>query len=181
MILITNRTFIFMFLSLILTIPTYYFLFYNPPTTNEGSGKLKFSSLDKLLDFLPENLYQKNKKDDQYIVPQINILYSEKFKSRGVFATKNYKKDDIIELCPCIQVNSNTGGKVRDYLFYYNDKYSLLGLGYCSLYNHSDNNNSKFNVIDNKIKITCLNDINIGDEITVNYGDGYWKIRENKI
>ena len=180
--LITNRTFIFMFISLILTIPTYYFLFYNSPIVNEGTGKLKFSSINKLLDFLPDNLINKNHKNDQYIVPSININYSEKYKSKGVFATKNYKKDDIIELCPCIQVNSNTGGLVRDYLFYLNDKFSLLGLGYCSLYNHSDDNNAKFNIIDNKkIRITCVKDINEGEEITVNYGDGYWKNRKNKI
>jgi SET domain-containing protein len=57
---------------------------------------------------------------------------------------------------------------MKDYLFRYDDKTSLLAFGYCSMYNHSDNYNALLKIISNeKIQVYATKDINSGDEIFI--------------
>ena len=66
---------------------------------------------------------------------------------RGLFAKKNYKKNDVIEVCPTLKMNASTIDKnnvLHTYFFTPNNKPnndSLLALGYCGLINHSDTTN----------------------------------------
>ena len=115
-----------------------------------------------------------------YVVPQVEIKKSEKIGSRGVFATKDYKKDDIIEICPTItEETSKFQGILKDYIFKYDDKISLLAFGFCSMYNHSDNYNALWKVLSKEqMKFYATKDIKKGEEILISYGDGYWKTRE---
>ena len=72
--------------------------------------------------------------------------------------------------------------KLKDYFFQYDDEKSAVGLGYCSMYNHSDNPNANWHVINSeKIKIKAARDIDVGDEIFVSYGDDYWSTREDAL
>jgi hypothetical protein len=124
--------------------------------------------------------YDNDIKEESYIVPDIHIKES-KLGGRGIFSNKNYKKDDVIEICPAILSNKkNLYGRIRDYIFSHNkdkDK-CLIAFGYISIYNHQDDPNCKWEVINDKqIKLTALKDINENDEITVSYGDGYWNSR----
>lgn len=118
-------------------------------------------------------------KNNYYIIPYVDIKKSEKIGSRGVFATKDYKKGDIIEICPTIfDESSKFQGILKDYIFKYDDKYSLVAFGFCSMYNHSDDYNALWTVLSkDQIKFYAFKDIKKGEEILTSYGDGYWKTR----
>jgi hypothetical protein len=130
-----------------------------------------------------ENI-RKNKIDDIYIVPDVTIKYSNTINSRGVFANKNYYKNDIIEICPCIKINSLVHNEVplENYIFKLNKNYCVVGFGYCSMYNHSDTPNASWQIMnENQIRIKIIKDIKKDDEILVSYGDEYWSTRKSKI
>ena len=117
------------------------------------------------------------------------IKTSELLKSeRGLFATKPYKKGDIIENCPTIKVKNTeieVMSRLNDYVFAsYNDKDMVLfPLGYCGTLNHSDEKQNatwKINPEDDNIIVYAIKNINKGEEIFVNYGNGYWEERTLK-
>lgn len=117
--------------------------------------------------------------DLNYQSPKAGIKISKKLKSRGVFALKNYKEGDVIEVCPCIADNTKKfDGIIGDYLFNYDAKTSLVAFGYCSMYNHSDDYNALWEIISKeKIKVYATKNITKGEEIFVSYGDDYWTTR----
>jgi hypothetical protein len=132
-----------------------------------------------LLIILIIRLFKSNLSNVGCVIPSIEIKNSEKIGSRGVFATKNYKKNDIIEICPTIsEETSKFDGILKDYIFKYDDKYSLLAFGFCSMYNHSDDYNALWTILSkNQIKMYATKDIKKGEEILTSYGDGYWQTR----
>jgi len=97
---------------------------------------------------------------------------------RGVFATKNIKKGELIERCPIIEVSKNDSLNLKTsilvtYLFYFGKKKEKLAiaLGFGSIYNHSFKSKAKF-IIKPKEKIIdfiALEDIERDEEITFNY------------
>ncbi len=100
---------------------------------------------------------------------------------RGVFANKNYKPGDIIELAPYIEdQNDNFKGVIRDYIFSKNgdQKISVVGFGFTSMYNHADKPNAKWEIGNVHVIIQCVKPINKGDEIFISYGNQYWATRE---
>jgi SET domain-containing protein len=132
-----------------------------------------------LLIILIIRLFKSNLSNVGCVIPSIEIKNSEKIGSRGVFATKNYKKNDIIEICPTIsEETSKFDGILKDYIFKYDNKYSLLAFGFCSMYNHSDDYNALWTILSkNQIKMYATKDIKKGEEILTSYGDGYWQTR----
>ena len=105
----------------------------------------------------------------------------------GVFATKNFSIDEIIEVAPILKAHKdNMKGKINDYLFIISEEetkkgYNALALGYGSLYNHSDDNNASFNVDGNNLIVRAIKPIKKGEEIFVNYGPNWWTSREGRI
>jgi SET domain-containing protein len=58
--------------------------------------------------------------------------------------------------------------------------FQFVGLGYSSLFNHSEENNAKYE-IDYEydvIRITAKKDIAEGEEILIDYGKNYWLMRK---
>jgi len=101
-------------------------------------------------------------------------------KGRGVFASVEFNRGDIIELCPIIEISKDDRATIHDtglhdYYFVWGDKdeKAAIALGYGSLYNHSDTPNAQFvNDLENKlIIIECLSTILPGTEICINYID----------
>jgi SET domain-containing protein len=134
--------------------------------------------------FIRENFYneekEENKKENliEYVDPNIKIRESSKG-GRGIFATRDYQKDEIIEVCPLIHQEDNFQGLMRDYLFTYKDNKKAVAFGYCSMYNHDDNNNASWSIINSEqMKITANREIKAGEEICVSYGSGYWNSRK---
>ena len=107
------------------------------------------------------------------IVKQSNI----KGGGRGVFSTRAYNIGELIEVCPCIkQQNKYNRGTITKYVFNYNEKYCILALGFCSIYNHRDDPNAKWTVVNkDQMKIVALKNIQPGEEIFVSYGPNYFK------
>jgi len=139
---------------------------------------IKCSSIDTMIDTFVDTINEKYKQ------PNATIKYSYQIEDNGVFANTNIKKGDIIEVCPTLIENRNNlkeTTKIKDYFFEYDNDNSLIALGYCSMYNHSDNPNATWEVIDEKtLKITALAPIKSGNEIFVSYGEEYWKTRNLK-
>jgi hypothetical protein len=81
---------------------------------------------------------------DDYLIPSIkghskNYIGNSCVGGRGVFAGKSYKPKEIIEIAYCVKDNPDyyKNTMLKDYLFRYDDTYSLLCLGNGSLYSHS--------------------------------------------
>lgn len=106
---------------------------------------------------------------------------------RGLFATKNYKKNDTIEICPTLKMKSSeisNSNILHNHFFQGNNKKNnLLSLGYCSIINHSDKKQNcswKVSKDDNTIIMYAIKPIKKGDELYSNYGEGYWLNKTNK-
>lgn len=58
---------------------------------------------------------------------------------RGVFATADFREEEIVEICPSIEVHADdVGGKLCDYVFYGSDENQrVVVLGYGMMYNSS--------------------------------------------
>ncbi len=99
-------------------------------------------------------------------------------KGRGVFAQRNFKKDEVIEISPVIvlsseEIDSLELTQLYNYYFAWGpeSKDAAIALGYGSLYNHSYTPNARYyKDFDNRLlKYVCIRDIQEGEEITINY------------
>lgn len=97
-------------------------------------------------------------------------------KGRGVFASQDIKRGEIVEIAPTIYVPDEqygylTAAILANYVFSAHDEEgSVVALGYASLYNHSSNANADWNMNKDSIVIRALSDIKAGSEITLDYG-----------
>tara|TARA_Y100000385_G_scaffold187496_1_gene193807 strand:- start:97 stop:864 length:768 start_codon:yes stop_codon:yes gene_type:complete len=120
-------------------------------------------------------------------------LDTSEISGRGVFAGKNFSKDEVIEIVYFLADKMVEGrSAVADYIIGSNfEGNSNLMLGYASLYNHSDDPNSQYLIhqfgldkISSQsqfIKIKAKKDIKKGEELTISYGENYWKSRKKKV
>jgi SET domain-containing protein len=112
-------------------------------------------------------------------------------KGMGVFAIKQIKLGEIIEECHLVTLPTKRWEKSRildNYRFCYpqGDDWQeyVLPLGYGCIYNHSDNNNAMWrnHPTFRAFQFYAVKDIEPGDEICTNYGDGYlWVNPEGNI
>lgn len=97
---------------------------------------------------------------------------------RGVFASKNIKKGEIIEICPVILIPKNdlsilNGSLLMEYFFYLGkakDQIAVV-LGFGSIYNHSYTPNAKYkiNLKSKSVTFSAIENIKKNNEITFNY------------
>lgn len=88
--------------------------------------------------------------------------------------------NEIIEISPysnCYKEKwKNISENLRKIVFSHpkgSDNY-VIGLGYISIYNHSDQNNADWNTIDDGIVISAVSNIAADSQIFINYGESYW-------
>jgi uncharacterized protein len=110
------------------------------------------------------------------------VIRSSRVEGLGVFARRNYSVGDRIDTCPTVAVPWHiVRGKLEDYVFESSKggvEEVLVPLANCGLYNHSEANNAYYEVRPNgTIAIFALESIAKGSEITVHYGQAYWKSR----
>uniref|UniRef100_A0A6C0C776 SET domain-containing protein n=1 Tax=viral metagenome TaxID=1070528 RepID=A0A6C0C776_9ZZZZ len=121
-----------------------------------------------------------------------NISYTDKISiknslipnsGRGVFAEKDFKKGEVIEVCPLITDYKKNfeNSKIKDYTFKskFKKDQEVIVFGMCSMYNHSDNFNVHHNQDSENMIFTASRDIKKGEELYVNYGGDYWNSRNN--
>jgi SET domain-containing protein len=99
----------------------------------------------------------------------------------GVFTDSFIAKGTTIEIARTLKLKNEhlfqDGNMLNDYVFKLDDKHSLLALGFGSLFNHSDKPLVSYRVTDGKVFYYTLQDIFPNDEITISYGDNWWKNR----
>ncbi len=97
---------------------------------------------------------------------------------RGVFACKTFKAGAVVETAPVILLKKEErdflqGTALFNYYFLIADETTsvALGLGYSSLYNHACSANTTFSISlkEKTITVKACKNINIGEEITLNY------------
>lgn len=100
---------------------------------------------------------------------------------RGVFAGKKIYKDDVIEVCPVLQMKVGEmeildKTTLYDYYFLWENeddtiKTCAIALGFGSLYNHAAPSNADYEMDFEHltIDIIAVRDIEAGEEITINY------------
>lgn len=103
---------------------------------------------------------------------------------RGVFALKEIKEGELIEVCPVVRISrddpSNVeGGALIEYFFHFGNSQKsksaiAVVLGYGSLYNHSYSPNATYKKKPNDLTVEfyALRKIKKDEEITVNYNYG---------
>jgi hypothetical protein len=99
----------------------------------------------------------------------------------GVFAGKDFTPTEIVEIAPCIHDHSKDSCSFLDYVFnsHVAPYHSTLILGYGSLYNHADDPNLKYYSHGPRFIIfTACKPIQKGEELTISYGDNWWKDRQ---
>lgn len=101
----------------------------------------------------------------------------------GVFAKEHIKKYEVIERAPIIifgndllsdwLTDTESRHILHDHAFIWPDGRHCICLGYGSVYNHSNDNNSQFKFRDNKvcpsIEFIAVRDIQPGEEIFTHY------------
>jgi SET domain-containing protein len=133
------------------------------------------------------SIYPRKDQNDSGDYPEIEgiqVRHSEKIGSRGLFATRNFGADEIIEVCPLIMDDdAKFKGKVRDYVFEHSGKKgtAILPIGYTAIINHSDEPNVYWRRLDDRMVTLASKNIYSGEEFFHDYGDRYWKTREKKI
>lgn len=94
-------------------------------------------------------------------------------KGRGVYATKSFRKGELVEECELIFLKLiDVPESLECYVFEYTKSTVALALGNGSLFNHSENPNAQFsfNKHNQILKFHALRPIQAGEEITVDYG-----------
>ncbi len=100
---------------------------------------------------------------------------------RGVFASQDIDKDEIIEICPMIEIPVDDVFVLQEsilatYYFSFDDDRNLLAivLGFGSVYNHSYEPNATYRKIskDKTLEFKAIKDIKKDEEIIVNYNSG---------
>jgi uncharacterized protein len=110
------------------------------------------------------------------ISPKVQIANSA-ISGWGVFATKAFVEDELIEECPAILLKKPRPPALADYLFRWDDDHGSLLLGCGSLYNHSKDANAYYQLdYENKlILFFALRDLEPGEEIVISYGDKWFE------
>lgn len=94
----------------------------------------------------------------------------------GVFCKENILKNEILEESPYFLVPMKEIEQAKTCLQYsypFDENSKIIGMGNCGLYNHSFSPNVDYQ-IDNVNEIMrhyAIRDINIGEELTLNYGE----------
>lgn len=112
----------------------------------------------------------------------IEVKYIDDVKGFGVFTNQFIPKSTSVEICYTLKLsNASLGHPTFDYLFWNRDtKSHYLPLGFGAIYNHSDTHNLQWQIVPGEqsiMRFSSIRDIEIGEELTVNYGPGYWTSR----
>lgn len=134
-----------------------------------------------------------NLQQPPYIAPSKIIVGDSTVQGRGVFATANIKKGEVIERCPLIQMEYRSKYQLDPTIFgymyarYQNDDEAqkhgfimYIAAGYGMLYNHQDEPNAlwKFDYPNLLGDIISVKDISSGGEIFINYGNCYFNSKD---
>ena len=102
---------------------------------------------------------------------------------RGVFATRRFAEDELVERCPTLELpGPDVTGLLRDYIFSsVNDGHVVLVLGYGMLYNHSADANVHYLQDDAEtVEFYASRAVEAGEELTIDYDIEWWSSRKRE-
>lgn len=106
----------------------------------------------------------------------IKLRKTKKF-GRGLYATKNIKKGQVVELSPVIPLTGWEHDHLKStvmntYVFEWDSDGAALALGFGSLFNHSQDCNVTYDSLlkSKQIKFTATRNIKKGEQLLINYG-----------
>jgi len=113
-----------------------------------------------------------------------NYIKFSKISGYGIFAGKNYKKGDVVEICPFIEIEKKyleAENPLNQYVFGSHlspsgDKYIIV-FGNGSIFNHANENNTYYyhDCTGNRLLYyAAKEDITLGDELCIHYGDKHY-------
>ena len=115
------------------------------------------------------------------ITPPTSIRIEETEHGRGVIATVEIARGETIEVAPLLVLGErDASGLLDDYTVSLGEDGPgvVLLLGYGSLYNHSDDPNAEYVAeADDAYTFVALRDIAAGEQITISYGEEWWRTR----
>ncbi len=107
---------------------------------------------------------------------------------RGIFASVDFKKNAVIEVCPVIIMDKKDTNllmetTLQNYVYEYEKTGCMLALGYGSLYNHHLKPNAKYEIAESngshpgmlELYIIATKAIAKDEEIYINYGKHFDK------
>lgn len=116
----------------------------------------------------------------------IQIKRSSIAAGNGVFAMRDFKKNEVIEICPAIFLPIGDFENIRNtkmlyYYFEYTNKEFAVVLGYGSIYNHSYKPNAqyRFNFKTRTMVVRARKKIKSGEEIFFNYN--FWALDKSEL
>jgi SET domain-containing protein len=118
-----------------------------------------------------------------YTDSNLYVKYIDDIKGWGVFAKDKIEMGKVIERINSIPVNIAMKD-FYDYFFDFNGTDTLVPLGYGCIYNHNEQPNINWKVVDTKrfiIEFYTLREIEIDEELCHNYGGNYWTNKNKKI
>lgn len=110
------------------------------------------------------------------IMPKVQVADSS-ISGRGVFAVKNFKKDELIEEAHAVLFKKPRPRALKDYVFDWDDGHCTMLLGYGCVYNHASDPNAYYrkNFETNVMNIFAKRDIKAGEEILITYGEDWFE------
>lgn len=108
----------------------------------------------------------------------------------GVFAARSFTAGEPVEIAPAVFVPESETERRSDFISDYSvllddeagGEIIAVMLGYGSIYNHSESPSLSLDLClpERAAIFTALRDVEAGEELTISYGDFYWKSREDK-
>lgn len=101
----------------------------------------------------------------------------------GVFATQAFVPGSVVEICPTLHLDEQGIEALRDYVFSFQDPsferpdVRLVSLGLGAAYNHGGRSANADFIYDfdlDVLTVIAVRNIAVGDEILIDYGEGYW-------
>jgi uncharacterized protein len=115
------------------------------------------------------------------ITPPTSIRIGDTEHGRGVIATTAIAQGETIEVCPILELaEGDASGLLDDYTVSLDGSEGVaLLLGYGSLYNHADEPNAEYVTVGDLVyEFVALRDIEAGEQVTISYGEEWWRTRE---
>ena len=108
----------------------------------------------------------------------------------GVFADRSFPAGEPVEIAPAVFVPESETERRSDFISDYSvllddeagGEIIAVLLGYGSIYTHSESPSLSLDLClpERAAIFTALRDIEEGEELTISYGDYYWKSRQDK-
>ncbi len=126
--------------------------------------------------------------ENRIILPETNHYYLFKHSSKGicVIANKNYEINDLITtnyIAVIDWIMDENSSFQREYPMYWNEENACIAFGVANLINHSKFPNCKLSIdIERRtMSLMCIREINIGDEIVMDYGSEHYPFRSGEV